>query len=31
MTRAEACLTQLKELNPSCTVNSTKDSSIEYM
>lgn len=31
MTRSEACLTQLKELNPSCTVNSTKDSSIEYI
>lgn len=30
-TRAEACLTQLKELNPSCTVNTTTDDSIDFI
>ena len=30
-TRAEACLTQLKELNPTCTVSTTNDDSIEFM
>lgn len=30
-TRAEACLTQLKELNPSCTVNVSQTDDIDFM